>query len=78
MPPYRSMIDIFCDKMWLAEPETRDYFGQLVEFVDVWDKILDNKLPRSVAPAISHTEANLAPFYTHLQEVHDRLRREIG
>ena len=29
MPRYRSMIDIFRDKMWLAEPETRDYFGQL-------------------------------------------------
>lgn len=78
MPRYRSMIDIFRDKMWLAEPETRDYFGQLVEFVDVWDKILADKLPRSVAPAINHTEANLAPFYAHLEEVHDRLRREIS
>ncbi|QOZ07253.1 hypothetical protein [Bradyrhizobium sp. CCBAU 51765] len=78
MPRYRSMIDIFRDKMWLAEPETRNYFGQFVEFVDVWDKILENKLPRSVAPTINHTEANLAQFYTHLQEVHDRLRREIS
>jgi len=78
MPRYRSMIDIFRDKMWLAEQETREYFGQLVEFVDVWDKILDGKLSRSVAPAINHTEANLKPFYTHLEEVHDRLRREVS
>jgi len=78
MPRYRNMIDIFRDKMWLAEPETRKYFGQLIEFVDVWDKILDGKLPRSVAPAINHTEANLKPFYTHLEEAHDRLRSEMS
>jgi hypothetical protein len=78
MPRYRGMIDTFREKMWLAEPETREYFGQLVEFVDVWDKILADKLPRSVARAINHTEANLKPFYTHLQDVHDRLRRDIG
>jgi hypothetical protein len=78
MPRYRSMINVFRDKMFLAEPETRQYFGQLIEFVDVWDKILADKLPPSVAPAINHTEANLSPFYTHLEEVHDRLRREVS
>jgi hypothetical protein len=78
MPRYRQMLDIFSDKMWLAEPETREFYQQLVEFVDVWDKILADKLPRSVAVAINHTEAKLKPFYAHLEEVHDRLRREIG
>ena len=35
MPRYRQMIDVFRDKMWLAEPETRKYFKSLIEFVDV-------------------------------------------
>jgi hypothetical protein len=78
MPRYRSMIDAFRDKIWLAEPETCEYFGQLVEFVDVWDKFLDDKLPRSVVPAINRTEVNLKPFYKHLEEVHNRLRCEIS
>jgi hypothetical protein len=30
---------------------------------DVRDKILDGKLPRSVAPAVNHTEANPHLFY---------------
>lgn len=77
MPRYREMIDVFRDKMWLAEPETREYFKSLIEFVDVWDKILSDTLPRSVAPAIGHTEQNLYPFYQHLEEVHDRIRSEI-
>jgi hypothetical protein len=77
MPRYREMIEVFRQKMWLAEPETREYFNYLIEFVDVWDKILDEKLPRPIAPAIGHTEENLRPFYRHLEEVHDRLRFEI-
>jgi hypothetical protein len=78
MPRYREMVDTFRSKMWLAEPETREYLGQLIEFVDVWDKILAGKLPRSIAPDINHTEANLKPFYAHLETVHDRPRREVS
>ena len=37
------------------------------------EKKLDKKLPNWVAPRINHTEANLHPFYVHLEEVHDRL-----
>src|ERR1700674_558617 len=40
MPLYREMVSVFRKKMWLAEPETRVYFTALVEFVDVWDKVL--------------------------------------
>jgi hypothetical protein len=77
MPRYRAMIDVFREKMWLAEPETRAHFKNLVEFVDVWDKILADKLPRSVAPAIGHTEKNLELFYRHVEEVHDKLRSDV-
>jgi len=30
MPRYREMISIFRDKMWLAEPATREFFGKLI------------------------------------------------
>jgi hypothetical protein len=78
MPRYREMISSFREKMWLAEPETREYFDQLIEFVDVWDKILVDKLPRSVAVTIKHTEENLKPFYKHLADMHDRLRADVS
>ncbi|WP_315766890.1 MULTISPECIES: hypothetical protein [unclassified Bradyrhizobium] len=78
MPRYREMISIFRDKMWLAEPATREFFGELIEFVDVWDKILNKKLPNWIASRINHTEANLHPLYAHLEETHDRLRREVS
>lgn len=78
MPRYREMIDVFRERMWLAEPETRTFFGQLIEYVDIWDKILARKLPHSIAAAVGHTEKNLQPFYTHLEQVSDRLRSEIS
>ncbi|QHP67457.1 hypothetical protein EI171_08475 [Bradyrhizobium sp. LCT2] len=78
MPRYRQMIDTFRDKMWLAERETRPFFQQLIEFVDVWDKILADKLPRSAAVTINHTEKNLTPFYEHLEKIHDRLQSEVS
>ena len=78
MPRYRELIDVFRNKMWLAEPETRIYFPALVEFVDVWDKILANRVPREIAPAIGHTEENLKPFYSHLEAIHDRLRAKLS
>jgi hypothetical protein len=78
MPRYHDMVKIFQEKMWLAEPETRDYFPKLVEFVFVWDRMLDGRLPHEVAPAIGHTEQNLNPFYTHLERITDASRMQIG
>ena len=77
MPRYREMVDVFRKKMWLAEPETRRHFVELVEFVDVWDKVLNDQLPPAIAPRIGHTEQNLKPFYSHLESTHDRLRAQL-
>jgi hypothetical protein len=78
MPRYQDMVRVFRENMWLAEPETREHFPALIEFVDIWDKIVSDRLPRSIAPAIGHTEENLKPFYSNLVSVHDRLRSELG
>jgi hypothetical protein len=77
IPTYHEMIKVFRDKMWLAEPETREHFKNLIEFVDVWDEILGDKLPSSVAPAIGHTEQNLPRFYDHIEKMHERLRSKL-
>lgn len=78
MPSYQNMVATFREKMWLAEPETRAHFKAFVEYVDVWEKVLRDALPRDIAPAIGHTEENLKPFYANLEAVHDRLRKELA
>jgi hypothetical protein len=78
MPLYRRMLETFREKMWLAEPETRQYLPALIEYVDVWERHLRDALPDKVVTAINHGEQNLHPFYEHLAVTHDRLRKLIG
>ena len=78
MPLYRRMLETFRDKMWLAEPETRAYFSELVEFIEVWERVLRDALPRHIPGEIGHTEQNLHPFYRHVEETHDRLRGVVA
>lgn len=77
MPKYREMVDIFRERMWLAEPDTRSYFSSLIEFVDIWDRFLRDALPGEVIQAVGHSEENVHPFYDHLEEMCDRLRTRV-
>src|SRR5262249_5142042 len=60
MPRYHEMIDVFRDKMWLAEPETREYFKNLIEFVDVW-------APRIKRPVARASERGAFNGFTRLE-----------
>lgn len=74
LPAYRQMIEVFRKNIWLADPDTRTYFGGLLEFVDIWDRWLERSLPPEVLEQLKHSEATLHPFYEHLQLRHDELR----
>jgi len=77
-PCYQKMVELFREKLWLAEQDTRTHYPTLVEFVDVWDRWLEKSIPPEVINRIGHGEAKLAPFYEHLQTRHDRLRSLIA
>lgn len=78
LPCYRKMLDLFRDKLWLAEEETRKHYLTLIEFVDVWDRWIAKSLPAEVIGRIEHGEEKLHPFYEHTQEQHDKLRALIA
>lgn len=78
LPAYRKMLELFRDKLWLAEEETRKHYLTLTEFVDVWDRWIANSLPAEVLGRIEHGEEKLHPLYDHIQEQHDRLRALIA
>jgi uncharacterized protein Usg len=78
LPDYQQMLTTFREKMWLAEPETRAYFPNLVEFIDVWERYMRGTLPGEVVQEIEHGEQWLHPFYKHLEETHDLLRRKLN
>ena len=78
MPAYRRMLSIFRDNLWLADVETRQYFGKFLEFVELWERWLAKSIPHEVIDKLGHSEATLEPFYKHLTEQHDELRRLLS
>ncbi len=77
LPLYRSMVERFRTHYWLAEPDTRAFFPELVEFVELWNRSEQNSMPVEVIQHFEHGEEKLNPFYEHLQKKHDELREKV-
>jgi hypothetical protein len=78
MPAYRQMVKLFRENLWLADPDTREHYNRLIEFVELWDRWLAKAIPAEVIEALEHSEERLRPFYDHLQQRHDVLRTRLG
>jgi len=78
LPSYRKMVEIFTSKLHLAEPSTIAYFPTLLEFVEIWNRWLNESLPVEVLGHLNHTEDNLSPFYANLLENFTRMHRELS
>lgn len=77
LPAYRKMVELFREYYWLAEPETRDFYGDLVEFVEVWNRWIEKALPVEVLKRLEHGEDKLAPFYKHIEQTHNAIRQKL-
>jgi len=77
LPLYSKMIEIFRDNFWLAEPETRKYYYNLIEFVEIWKRWLLKTIIPDVIKEIDQGEANLHPFYEELENRTNILKDKI-
>ena len=77
LPLYRRMVELFRMNYWLAEPDTRAFFPELVEFVELWNRSEKKSLPVEVVERLGHGEEKLHEFYEHLQKKHDELREKV-
>lgn len=77
IPAYNKMLDIFKENYWLAEPETKEFYTELVEYVEVWNRYLKDGLPVGVLDKINHDEGKLKPFYEELENRTKFLRDKI-
>jgi len=76
IPLYREMLEHFTHHMYLAEPSTRIHYYALCEFVEIWNRSLDESLPDTVAQKLLHDEGTIKPLYDDLKFHFDRLVRE--
>jgi hypothetical protein len=74
LPAYRRMVALFRENYWLAEPSTREFYADVLEFVDIWQRWTEKSLPVEVLERLAPNEEKLNPFYDHLTRMHDELR----
>lgn len=68
IPAYREMLGLFKTKMHLAEFSTLRYFPALLEYVEIWNRWLDQSLPVEVLGQLGHSEERLYPLYEDLAD----------
>lgn len=78
IPLYREMIKHFEANVGLAKPTTLNYFGALVEFVEIWDQWLNKTIPKDALKFLGHSEDNLKPFYQDLSMHLNSLNCELN
>ena len=77
-PMYRKMVKHFADNMSLSETSTRQHFGALVEFVEIWDRWLNKTIPKEAIQLLGHSEDKLKPFYQDLSDHIESLSKELN
>lgn len=77
LPLYRRMVERFRTHYWLAEPDTRYFYSELVEFVELWNRWIEKSIPVEVITVLDHGEERLSAFYTHLEQKHNALREKV-
>ena len=78
IPSYRKMVELFTSKMHLAEPSTITYFPVLLEFVEIWNRWLNESLPGEVLGLLNHSEDTLFPLYDNLLETFTRMHQGLA
>ncbi len=78
IPKYREMLTLFTDRYHLAAPDTRAFYQEFLEFVEIWNRWLADSLPREVLEKLGHTENKVKPFYDHLESKMQQLQDELA
>jgi hypothetical protein len=77
LPAYSQMAKLFRENLWLADPDTREHYERLIEFIELWIRWLAKSIPGEVIKQLEHSEERLKPFYDHVRQRHDDLRAKI-
>ena len=77
LPCYKAMLQIFQEKMWLAEETTRERFQKLTVYVELWERGLNRAIPVEVIAWLNVREADLVPLYEDLEQTFRSLRAKL-
>jgi hypothetical protein len=78
LPCYKAMLEIFQEKIWLAEATTRERFKKLTTYVELWERGLNRALPVELIAWLNVPEADLVPLYEDLEQTFRNLRAKLA
>jgi len=77
LPRYKAMLQIFQEKMWLAEETTRERFQKLTVYVELWERGFNRTIPVEAVAWLNVREADLVPLYEELEQTFRNLRAKL-
>jgi hypothetical protein len=78
LPLYRKMLDHFTNNYWLAEDETRAFYQDFLEFVEIWDMTDKEVLPQELRERFRPDMSRVTAFFDHLEAMIRTLRQELA
>ena len=63
LPAFRKMLSLFQDKLPLVEESTQAHCSALVEFVEVWNRVMADAISRTLPEKIGHGAEALQELY---------------
>ena len=78
LPLYHKIADIFTQNYWLAEPETKEHYMKLIEYVEVWDRWLDKAITIQTVSELINDDNELEPFFKEIDYRSGILRKELA
>jgi hypothetical protein len=78
LPRCKIMLQIFQEKIWLAEENTCALFQKLNVYVELWERGLKRAIPVEVIAWLNVREADIAPLYEDLEQTFQTLRAKLA
>ncbi len=78
LPGFPETYRIFFENMYLAKPCTGSQVAELVNFIEVWERRMQESLAAKVLLRLDHSEAQLHPFHEDLEKRFASLQREVA
>ena len=66
------------DKYWIAAKDTRGFYQEYLEFVEIWERYLGAAIPGEVIKKLGHSEENVKTFYDHIENKLQQLQEEVA
>jgi hypothetical protein len=78
IPLYRQMLERFAENYWLAAPQTRDYYQDFFEFVEIWNMQEQDVLAFELRERIRPDMKQVGAFFDHLEAMVTRLQGQVS